>query len=187
MRAINQKLPQGKGLRVLAGDPPIDWDRVKTFQDVDKFLDRETSIASIMERQVLSKHRKALMLFGTFHLEHGGGPSAVSIYEKDYPNLTFVITDVGFFTTEPTSFANWPFPSLAQAKGTWLVDAILYLGPQDLMLTEPMPADIALDTNFRTELRRRHTLAGSPDVFTEMLNDDQQIVNGACKPLLYAH
>lgn len=33
VRAINQKLPPGKRLRVLAGDPPIDWGQVKSFQE----------------------------------------------------------------------------------------------------------------------------------------------------------
>ena len=51
-----------------------------------------------MEKEVLSKHRKALMLFGTFHLMHGTG-SAVSIYEKEYPGITFVITDLGIYDT----------------------------------------------------------------------------------------
>jgi hypothetical protein len=45
-------------------------------------------MVSVMEKEVLSKHRKALMLFGTFHLMHGIDDSAVSAYEKDYPNLT---------------------------------------------------------------------------------------------------
>src|ERR1035438_3495037 len=58
VRAINQKMPPGKRLRVLAGDPPIDWDQVKTFQDYLKFTDRDVSVASVMEKEVLSKHRK---------------------------------------------------------------------------------------------------------------------------------
>jgi hypothetical protein len=58
-------------------------------------------------------------------LFHGVGGSAVSIYEKDYPNLTLVISDFGFFDTDlPTlssgTLASWPIPSLARAKGTWL-------------------------------------------------------------------
>ena len=36
------------------------------------------------------------MLFGTMHLMHGTN-SAVSIYEKEYPNLTFVISDLALF------------------------------------------------------------------------------------------
>jgi hypothetical protein len=228
VRAINQKLPAGKRLRVLAGDPPIDWDQIKSFQDILKVVHRDSSIASVMEKEVLSKHRKALMLFGTFHLMHGTGGSAVSIYEKDYPNVTFVISDLGFFDTDlPTltsgPLATWPIPSLARTKGTWLgaldltqflppptminkdecivhrdfpknlqkkmedlVDAFLYLGPQDLRLVEQMPADIALDVDYRMELRRRESLPGYPGasggtVATKEV--DQQIVNGAEKPL----
>ena len=128
VRAINQKLPAGKRLRVLAGDPPIDWDQIKTEEDIRKsFVDRDASIASVMEKEVLSKHRRALMLFGTFHLMHDSGPpgSAISIYEKDYPNRTFVISNLAFFDLKPSTpssnrFVDWPVPSLAVAKGTWL-------------------------------------------------------------------
>jgi hypothetical protein len=71
VRAINQKLPPGKRIRVLAGDSPIDWDRVKTTNDIGNLVhDRDQNIASVMEKEVLSKHRKALMLFGVFHLMH---------------------------------------------------------------------------------------------------------------------
>src|SRR5215475_4090892 len=35
VRAINQKLPHEKRLRVLAGDPPIEWDQVKSVKDFD--------------------------------------------------------------------------------------------------------------------------------------------------------
>jgi hypothetical protein len=230
VRAINQKLPRGKRLRVLAGDPPIDWDQVKSFQDAARFFNRDAGIASVMEKEVLSKHRKALMLFGTSHLMHGHGEEeedreAVSIYEKDYPNRTFVISDLGTFDTgllglSSSAFATWPVPSLARAKGTWLgaldlghflrpgitidqdcnarsefpkslqkpmadlVDAFLYLGPQDLRLNEQMPADIALDVDYRMELRRREALTGFPGTATKTLKEfDQQIVNSAELPL----
>jgi hypothetical protein len=89
-----------------------------------------------MEKEVLAKHRKALMLFGTFHLFHSVGGSAVSIYEKDYPNVTFVITELGFFDTDlpllsDSKFVNWPIPALARAKGTWLgaLDLSRFLPP----------------------------------------------------------
>lgn len=35
-----------------------------------------------------------------------------------------------------------------------LVDAFLYLGPQDLRLKEKIPADIALDASYRAEFQR---------------------------------
>jgi len=214
VRAINQKVPPAHRLRVLAGDPPIDWDQIKKPEG-GKPLDRDASIVAVMEKEVLSKHRKALMLFGTFHLMHGvGAESAMSIYEKNYPNLTFVISDLQSFDTGP--FATWPVPSLAVAKGTWLgalglgrfippyltvdkdcnlqgdysseyqkpvsdlVDALLYLGPRDLMLKEPVPGDIVLDADYMTEYARRANLIGFRGPMGGDLNEFyQQIVKGA--------
>jgi hypothetical protein len=225
VRALNQKLPPQRRLRVLAGDPPIDWDQIKSFDDVIRLVHRDEGIASVMEKEVLSKHRKALMLFGTFHLFHGVGGSAVSIYEKDYPNLTFVISELGVFDTDlPTlsssRLATWPIPSLALAKGTWLgalelghfippgaridqdcnvhhdfpkalqkpieelVDAFLYLGPQDLRLREKIPADIALDVTYRPELQRGGAMIGFPNAASETSQEfDQEIVKSAEDPL----
>jgi hypothetical protein len=129
LRRINQKLSPGRKLRVLAGDSPVDWSKVKTLSDLYA-TDRDVSIASVMEREVLSKHRKALMLFGIQHLLHGGRLAA-GLYEKDYPGVTLVIADhVGFFNWSPLAkyndelearMASWPVPSLVrQVKGTWL-------------------------------------------------------------------
>ena len=225
VRALNQKLPAGRRLRVLAGDPAVDWDQIKGMQDLlARHFDRESNIASVMEKEVLSKHRKALMLFGTMHLTHGTG-SAVSRYEKDYPNVTFVISEFGVFDTElpklsSSRLATWPIPSLALARGTWLgaldlghfippgtridqdcnvhhdfpkalqkpmeelVDAFLYLGPQDLRLREKIPADIALDVSYRTELQRGGAMIGFPNAASETSQEfDQQIVKSAEDPL----
>jgi hypothetical protein len=225
VRALNQKLPPERRLRVLAGDSPVDWDQIKSMEDVIRLVHRDESIASVMEKEVLSKHRKALMLFGTFHTMHGTPGSAVSLYEKNYPNLTFVISELGIFDTDLPSlhdnkFANWPIPAVARAKGTWLgaldlahflpagiridqdcnvhhefpkalqkpmeelVDAFLYLGPQDLRLREKIPADIALDVNYRTELQRGSAMLGFPNGASESPQEfDQEIVNSAADPL----
>src|SRR6266849_1574966 len=113
VRALNQKLPPERRVRVLAGDSPVDWDQIKNMEDVIRLVHRDASIASVMEKEVLSKHRKALMLFGTFHLMHGVGGSAVSIYEKDYPNLTFIISDLGPCTGEGYMAGSLGFKSLS--------------------------------------------------------------------------
>jgi len=88
VRSLNQRLPATSRLRVVAADPPIDWSKIRSYEDLTPFFDRDGSIASVMETEVLSKHRKALMLFGIFHLLHGGGPAegdAVTRYERHYP------------------------------------------------------------------------------------------------------
>jgi hypothetical protein len=221
VRRINQRLPAEKKLRVLACDPPIDWSQIKSPGDYGRgqyLMGRDASIAAVMEKEVLSKHRKALMLFGTAHLFHQED-TAVGIYEKGYPGVTLVIADhTGFGNWTPQEkynnefearMAAWPVPSLIQdLKGTWLadlldmtystgnvmfgvadsgklpagplktkgtfsempgegefkfskmVDAYLYLGPRDLLLNEPVPAEIILDTDYMAELQRRASLAG---------------------------
>ena len=229
VRAINQKLPTAKRLRVLAGDPPRDWDKIKTSEQAMNSADRESSIASVMEKEVLSKHRKALMLFGTFHLMHEIDDTAVSTYEKDYPNLTFVISDLGVYdTNRPVAaispLAMWPNPSIALTKGTWLgalslsdifppgiwfdrdcnvhialfpklqkqvqkplehfIDAFLYLGPQELRLREPMPADIALDADYMTEMRRRESLIGLPGASKSQKEFSDEIMQASQNPIL---
>jgi len=220
VRRINQKLPPGKKFRVVAADPPIDWRKMKTSADFGRgqFLMRDPAIASVMEKEVLSKRRKALMLFGTAHLYHNHSKSlpmllasAVESYEKDYPGVTLVIADHnGFGNDSPLAryndefesrMAAWPIPSLVQGlPGTWLgdlldktktpgggavlfkvgkdgkrtespadssdaptskmVDAYLYLGPRDLLLKEPRPAEVFLDKDYMGEMQRRAAIMG---------------------------
>jgi len=234
VRRLNQKLPPEKKLRVLAGDPPLDWSKVQSRGDLRGKGERDANIASVMEKEVLSKHRKALMLFGTFHLLHSGNtafPSAVELYEKNYPGVTLVIAEhEGFGNWTPLAKYNdefeakmtsWTIPSLVQQmKGTWLadlldmtyspgafhmkliqgpsgtqaqivpivlkgyskmVDAYLYLGPRDLQLSEPRPAEISLDKDYMTELQRRATI----------MQDDldktnkERLLKGDYSPFLY--
>src|SRR6202040_3603417 len=109
------------------------------------------------------------------HLYHG--ESAVGLYEKDYPGVTLIIADhIGFYNWSPLAkhndelearMSSWPVPSLVQQlRGTWLADlglnyfstmadAYLYLGPRDLLLREPKPAEIVLDNDYMAELQRR--------------------------------
>jgi hypothetical protein len=128
VRSLNQRLPATSRLRIVAADPPIDWSNIRSYEDLTPFFDRDGSIASVMEREVLSKHRKALMLFGVFHLLHGGGPGqgdAVTRYERHYPGRTFVISDLGYYGTgdEPLADVNASggvWPSLMRTKNSRL-------------------------------------------------------------------
>lgn len=243
VRRINQTLPAERKLRVLACDPPIDWSKVKTREDFGRrqYLERDNSIAAIMEKEVLSKHRKALMLFGTAHLFHQDN-TAVGLYEKDYPGVTLVVA-------EHTGFGNWtplekyndqfearmaalPVPSLVEdLKGTWLaelldetyssgnvffgvadggklpsgpakakgtfselppeallkfskkVDAYLYLGPRDLLLNEPTPAEILLDKDYMAELQRRAVFLREGPVADQI--DPKKISDRDANPFFY--
>jgi hypothetical protein len=207
IRKINQKLPSQRKLRVLAGDSPIDWSKVTERSEVP--LDRDARVASIMQNEVLSKHRKALMLFGTFHLFHSnknaprGLESAVQRYEENYPGVTMVIADqLVFFDSADLAkyngddlesrMASWPVPSLVQnIKGTWLadvdrpyfsqtVDAYLYLGPSALLLAEPREAEIFSNKDYMAELQRRSRIIGD-----ELITVPNEISDQNFSPFLF--
>jgi hypothetical protein len=136
VRQINSALPPDRKLRVLAGDPPIDWSKVRGKGDLRPFRNRDASIAGVVQHEVLLKHRKALMIFGIRHLMHGGG-GAVGMYERKIENrdghhLTWVVmAHNGFGNHSPLTrdndsleqrLASWPVPSLAPLRDSWLAD-----------------------------------------------------------------
>lgn len=135
VRAVNQRLPKNKQLRVLLGDPPVDWSIVKSWKDLGPFMDRDGTFVEVVEREVLAKKRKALLIAGVFHLYRCCPPSpdrrrltTTQRLDKSHPGTVFVIiTHDGF--DGPNSEENdalekrlvsWPQPSLAFVKNTWL-------------------------------------------------------------------
>jgi hypothetical protein len=48
VRALNRKLPPERRFRVLAGDPPIDWDQIKGPADIMRLVHRDEGIATVM-------------------------------------------------------------------------------------------------------------------------------------------
>jgi hypothetical protein len=243
VRRINQKLPPERKFRVVAADPPIDCGETKNAVDFARgqFMMRDPAIASVMEKEVLAKRRKALMLFGTSHLYHHHGEhapmlltSAVETYEKNYPGVTLVIEDhTGFGNNSPLAkyndefesrMASWPIPSLVQdLPGTWLadlldkthnlgggaiffkvgkdgkraeslidsgdvsatklVDAYLYLGPRDLLLKEPRPAEVFLDKEYMAEMQRRAAITGGGPIADQA--NPEKISDRDYSPFLY--
>ena len=191
VRRINTALPPSRKLRVLAGDPPVDWSRVKTREDFKPFMERDANIATVVETQVLAKDRKALMIFGVLHLMHQGS-GAVARYERQgHPGVTFVITAHNGFadTSLENRLSDWPIPTLAAIKGTWLanadlgrffpggnrvdgkVDGYLYLGPRRALLYQPVPARAVLDTTYIAEMRRRAQAIGAPMGAAQILRE----------------
>ncbi|WP_290050145.1 hypothetical protein [Amycolatopsis solani] len=187
VRQVNTTLPAARKIRVLACDPPVDWSRVQAPADLEPFLDRDTTIASVVETQVLQKHRKVLMLFGLGHLTHDGGSGAVARLERAHPGAAYVVADHRGFTVDNARLeqrlGSWP--ALVPVQGSWLgglettyfplnreyppgtrgypgVDAYLYEGPADTLLREPLSARAILDNDYLTELRRRAAAIQAP-------------------------
>lgn len=136
VRTTNASLPPNRQVRVLLGDPPLDWDRIHNLDDLHRAMgDRDGHAVDVLRREVLAKGRRALVIYGGQHLIRKNTiPGAadewsrgiVGRLEKD--NITSVFTilpetrrDLRALQSDVTS---WPNPSLAILRGTVLGSAI---------------------------------------------------------------
>jgi uncharacterized iron-regulated protein len=69
VRAVNASLPKDRQIRILLGDPPIDWNSVRTVDDVTRAIgQRDQHAAELIQREVFAKKRRALVIYGDMHL-----------------------------------------------------------------------------------------------------------------------
>ena len=129
VRAINAALPRVRQLRVLAPDPPIDWDLVHTTADYQQWLaQRDSFPADLTRREVIGKQRRALAVWGGGHLQR---KNQASNYQMDDPlaatyvslleaagTHVFVVVVRGAPIEEEAVRASWPVPSIALLRGT---------------------------------------------------------------------
>jgi hypothetical protein len=145
VRQANAALPKERRIRVLAGDPPIDWAKVRTRDELQKWLEqRDKSYAEIVEREVLAKGRRALLIIGGAHLERGPLPPGteggmmLERLERQYPGQTFVVVPHEGFRDQNDALeprlATWPRPALALLAGTWLGDVPAGGAVEDVMI-----------------------------------------------------
>jgi len=128
VRAVNQNLPKQKQLRVLLGDPPIDWDAIKSRADLrPSMFDRDGHFVSVVEKEALAKGRKALLISGTAHLIRcclSVSQGVTAAIEKSHPGAVFVVMPHQGFGERNDELekrlASWPNPGLAHVKNTWL-------------------------------------------------------------------
>jgi hypothetical protein len=69
VREVNRGLPPSKRMRVVALDPPIDWSSVRSAADFPRIWGyRDPVWFTTLEKEVLSKHRKVLVIAGGLHI-----------------------------------------------------------------------------------------------------------------------
>src|SRR6266850_2159605 len=103
VREINASLPRERQLRVLLGDPPIDWNAVKTPADYRPWIEmRDSHPAALIQLEVLAKQRHALVMYGQMHtqrkqmasnydMEAWQAQTMVSILERATPTKVFSV------------------------------------------------------------------------------------------------
>ncbi len=128
VREVNAKKLCPHPVRLILGDPAFDWAKIETADDLKKVEDRDEGYAHVVEREVLAKKHRALLISGEPHglrkfpkrksEEDGyGEPSAAQLIEKKHPGSLFLVALV------PTSAAAEtmkmpPPPSFRVLRGT---------------------------------------------------------------------
>jgi hypothetical protein len=169
VRSINATLPEQRRLRVLLGDPPIDWATVRTTRDLQNAsAGRSAHPADVILAKVLPQHRRALVVYGALHLLRKNplqGPNLIDRIERDAAVHAFVVISHPFASLDAMGVnpASWPVPSLALTSGTGLehqLDAVLYLGPVSGRRTSRLTPTLCGDRAYREMRTSRMLLAG---------------------------
>ena len=131
VRALNASRPPDRRIRLLAGDPPIDWSRTARAQDIPRaygFRDIET--IAIIEREVLAKGRRALVIIGEEHVLRTTDPapgappkplerqSLGEALHRRHPGAAFLVATVsGDGSRLARAIRRWPNGSMATIAG----------------------------------------------------------------------
>ena len=190
VRSINQHRPPASRLRVVLADPPIDWSMIHDHLAWERVAEtRDRHAADVIEREVLARGHRALLIFGSGHVHNEKAfdpygkpnrihsPNLAELLESGHPGETcFVLADP--MTAElDTRLAEWRPPVLARLRGTWLgdlhigpppgtprladlADEFLYLGPTTSLTSSTPSPDICRDTGYLLELLRRNDIQG---------------------------
>lgn len=116
VRALNQTLGERK-IRILLGDPPFDWSRVKTVDDLYRD-DRDKFVAELIVRESLAKKRRVLVVYGHMHYPRGTATTIVSRLESAGHKVFSVATMGPGAILGQSDVMSWPRPSLALLRGT---------------------------------------------------------------------
>jgi hypothetical protein len=138
VRAVNRGLPDEERIRVLLGDPPVDFTQLESVADADQLPvpgGRDTFYADLVEREVLDRGRHALLIAGGDHFRRGESANdnpdhgnAGTLLAEAHPDQLFVIESLPFNPRDSESahqgveseLARWDIPSAALIESTWL-------------------------------------------------------------------
>lgn len=183
VREVNASRGPDKRVRLLAGDPPIDWKTVTTGAEFSSFLTRRDEAPfGIIDREVVQKGRKALVIYGGMHLIRAAGPRTIRVLlDEKYPGKAYTLipwsvrynpVDVfqgiaGVGETPALLRLDGPewtgvsakriFRYLPDKPAREIMDAILYLGsgPDE---TIPEAPEALNDAAYQNELKRRRDI-----------------------------
>lgn len=168
VRGVNAGRPPNRQLRVVLGDPPIDWRQVRNAADLQRWSNgRSIFPAELIAREVIAKHRRALVIYGGLHLmrQNLQGENLIERVDKHAPGGAFVVIGHPFANLAALGIdsRSWQQPTLVLTRGTSLanqVDAVLYLGPSSERRTSRLTAALCSDPTYRSMRIARIGISG---------------------------
>jgi hypothetical protein len=127
VRDVNRTLPPNRRIHVWLGEPVIDWSKIKNKAEFVRYYpQRDTHPIEIIEKEILAKNKKSLVIYGDGHfypplkaLPTPGFPRLLPPLEQKYPNAIFIVQMYAGFATKACvanfeqSIQDWPTPALA--------------------------------------------------------------------------
>jgi len=134
VREVNLQRRKQHQLRIICGDPGIDWATVRSRDQIDPFLrTRDQFYTQAVETQVLAKHHRALLIAGSFHFLRNfeflpGLPASAAIEEplrkagaKPYL-IVFGTNGTDDRSELNHNFDQWHAPVLIPLGNNWVGD-----------------------------------------------------------------
>lgn len=129
VREANLKRKGKHQMRIVCGDPYIDWDKVKDREDIAPYLgNRDQWYTQVVKEEVLAKHHRALLIMGWGHFLRGlpAGQKTPSIEQqlRSAGAKTYVIVagtnTTGGYDDVDHRFDSWSPPAIAPLDEGWV-------------------------------------------------------------------
>ena len=123
VKEANSQLPRPERIRIILGDPPIGWEITHTKADYERYADRDLFYANVVEREVLNRNQKALLIAGGLHLINAReqekdipdkSRSAGDLLHRRHPRKLFVLWSV----KEPIPAVQCGVPCIMIVRGS---------------------------------------------------------------------
>jgi hypothetical protein len=176
VRDVNAALPRERQLRVLLGDPPVDWNSSRSIlEQIRDYGTRDAFPLPLILREVVAKHRRALLIYGDGHFSRkpdAAERSIVSLLESTGTRVFSINTNGDNADLEELQHGifKWPVPSLTLIRGTTLEQAPFKSSPY------PSTTVIAEDKQFDAILYLGHPLTMTYARFTPQLCEDAEYI-----------
>ncbi len=218
VRESNRMYPRHK-IRLVLGDPYADWSKIGDAEDLGPFVShRDEWYAQVVKEEVLEKGHRALLIMGAGHFRRSNGPGLIERTIRaagvDPYLVLFGTNVVGGYDDVDARFDAWKTPAIVSLAGNWVgdlpampvltcgaeapnalrmstaADAMLYVGPRDMLTQVNVPASELENTDYGREINRRLMIEmGRTMQFTEPgetpqchRQDQQRAVRGPIGP-----